>query len=120
MTSLMTVELKQVRFFAFHGLYEEEKRKGTEFELSLAVSFLPEKEMIGLIDETVNYAELYEIVNAEMQQPRDLLETLAMTIVDKIHITYPIIKRAVISITKLNPPIPGIKGSTGVTYSREW
>ncbi len=120
MAALMTVELKQVRFFAFHGLYDEEKREGNDFELNLAVSFFPQADVISSIRETINYAALYEIVDAEMQEPRDLLETLSMTIVAKVKTAYPQAKKAVISITKLNPPIPGIKGSTGVTYSKEW
>ncbi len=120
MTSLITVELKQVRFFAFHGLYEEEKREGNDFEVSLAVSFFPQTDVINSIRETINYAVLYEIVNAEMQEPRDLLETLTMTMAAKIKTAYPEVKKITISITKLNPPIPGIKGSTAVTYSKEW
>lgn len=96
--SIMTVELKELRFYAFHGLYGDEKKTGNEFEVSLCVDFDPVETVITNIAVTVNYARLYEIVKTEMQKPRALLETLAMEIVEAIHVSFPQIKKADISI----------------------
>jgi 7,8-dihydroneopterin aldolase/epimerase/oxygenase len=120
MSNLLTIELKQLHFFAFHGLYEEEKKTGNEFEVNLSVDYKPDTVVISEIADTINYAELFDLVKAEMQKPRDLLETLAMEIVELIHSLYPQITKAVISITKLHPPIAAFTGSVGVKYKKEW
>jgi dihydroneopterin aldolase len=120
MSNLLTIELKQLHFFAFHGLYEEEKKTGNEFEVNLSVDYKPGTVVISEIADTINYAELFDLVKAEMQKPRDLLETLAMEIVELIHSLYPQITKAVITITKLHPPITAFTGSVGVKYKKEW
>jgi dihydroneopterin aldolase len=120
MSNLLTIDLKQLHFFAFHGLYEEEKKTGNEFEVNLSVDYKPGTVVISEIADTINYAELFDLVKAEMQKPRDLLETLAMEIVELIHSLYPQITKAVITITKLHPPITAFTGSVGVKYKKEW
>lgn len=120
MSNLMTIELKKLQFFAFHGLYEEEKKTGNEFEVNLFVDYIPNTVIITDMSATINYAELFELVKTEMQKPRGLLETLAMEIVELIHSLYPQIVKAEISITKLHPPIATFTGSVGVQYSKRW
>ena len=117
---IMTVELKELRFYAFHGLYGEEKKTGNEFEVSLCIDFDPVETVITNIAVTVNYARLYEIVKTEMQKPRALLETLAMEIVESIHVSFPQINKADISIKKLHPPIIQFSGNVGVRYQKEF
>jgi len=116
----MTIELKKLQFFAFHGLLEEEKKTGNLFEVNLSVDQLPNTVVITDISATINYAELFHLVKAEMQKPRELLETLAMEIVEHIHSIYPQITKMEISITKLHPPITAFTGSVGVKYSKSW
>ena len=38
MKTVLTVYLNEVRFFAYHGLFEEEQKTGNEFEVNFAVS----------------------------------------------------------------------------------
>jgi dihydroneopterin aldolase len=116
----MTIELKQARFFAYHGLDEDEKKKGNDFEVSLSVTFSPSLHVIAEISSTINYVDLFEITREEMARPRDLLETLAMEIIEVVHSRFPAILHAEISITKLRPPIEGLVGTVGVTYSKDW
>jgi dihydroneopterin aldolase len=120
MDGLMTIELKNLRFHAFHGLYTEETKTGNEFEINLAVSFLPASGTITGIADTVNYGELHQLLKTEMQKPRLLLETLAMELSEIIHATYPRIKKIEISITKLQMPVAKFTGTAGVKFSREF
>ena len=55
-----------------------------------------------------------------MGKPRDLLETLAMEIIETIHSQFPKLQKAEISITKMHPPIENLEGMVGVTYSKDW
>lgn len=117
---MISIELNKLRFFAYHGLYDEEKEKGNEFEVNLTVIYKPVKKKIRSIAETINYVTLYELVKSEMNNPRELLETLAQEITAKIQNQFPSIKEIEISITKLNPPIPDFIGSVGVRYKRQF
>ena len=43
MPGSITIELKGLRFFAYHGLYAEEQKTGNEFEIDLFVTHQPSK-----------------------------------------------------------------------------
>ncbi len=120
MNNTLTIELKALRFYAFHGLFAEEKKTGNEFEVDLSVSYEPISGTVTDISDTINYAKLYELVKTEMQKPRHLLETLAMEITEIIHASYPQAKKIAISITKLHVPIAKFTGMAGVTYTAEF
>ncbi|GEM_PF-75220 len=115
----ITIELKDLQFYSFHGLYEEEKLAGGEFVVNLSVK-LYENNTITSIEQTVNYAALYSLVKEEMSQPRELLETLAQSIAAKIHNAYSSVKEIDICIEKKNPPITGFTGSVAVRWKREY
>jgi dihydroneopterin aldolase len=120
MDELITIELKELRFFAFHGLYPEEKKTGNEFAIDLTVAFVPLSGTITGLDETVNYVALYNVLRAEMQKPRELLETLVMEMTEIIHHSFAQAKKISISITKLHLPIPAFTGNATISYQREF
>lgn len=120
MPGLIIIELKKLRFLAFHGLYAEERKTGNEFEINLLVSYQPSSGTITGISDTINYSELYELLKLEMQKPRHLLETFLMEVAEIIHASYLQIKKIEISITKLQVPIAKFTGTAGVTYSKEY
>jgi len=117
---MITVELKQVRLFAYHGLYPEERKTGNEFEISLFVSYDEGHELIQSIRHTINYAALFELLKQEFDTPVDLLETLAIQIAACIKKEYPIVKKIRMTIDKLHPPISGFIGTVGVSYEKEY
>jgi len=115
-----TIELKQLRFFADHGMYPEESRTGNQFEVDITVSCRSPKKTIQSIEQTVNYVEVYRIVQQEFSRRRLLLETLAMDIAERIRQQFEEIEKVTITIRKLNPPITNFTGSVAVTYNREF
>ena len=119
MSGVITVKLKKLRFYGFHGLYLEEKKIGAEFDISLEVSFSPPGKVTSL-DETIDYAKLYHLVKDEMQKPRELLETLAMEITTLIHLSFAQVKKIDIAIAKLHVPVSGFSGEAVVKYSKEY
>lgn len=120
MTGLITIELKQLRFLAYHGLYAGERKTGNEFEINLSVSYQPSSGTIMGILDTVNYSALYTLLKTEMQKPRHLLETLVMELTEVIHGSFPQVKKIEISITKLHVPIAKFTGTAGVRYQKEY
>lgn len=118
MHSEITIELKSVLFFAFHGLHEEEGKTGNEYEVDLSVRFISDGKMVTKIDETIDYVKLFEIVKQEMEQPRKLLETVAISITEKIQEHFSEVREVQVRINKKNPPIVNFSGSVAVLYSK--
>jgi 7,8-dihydroneopterin aldolase/epimerase/oxygenase len=120
MPALMTIELRDLHFHAFHGLYPEERKAGNDFRVWLQVDYQPPEEVITAIEDTINYAALFDIVQKAMHSPVDLLETLVMEIADTIHLRFPQVIRISISIHKLHPPIARFTGEVGVKFEKEY
>lgn len=110
--------LKDLRFYAYHGVFENERSTGNEFIVNLSVS-IPFKTEIEEddLEATVSYADLYEIVEKEMKKPRKLLETVTAGVYNQIHLKYPQVTGGFISIEKVRPPIPDMIGSAKVTLN---
>lgn len=88
--------------------------------MELEVAFQPISGKITGLGDTINYVQLYGIMESEMKNPRDLLETVAMETVERIHQAFPVIRRVSISISKVHPPIARFDGTVGVNYTKEF
>ncbi len=117
---LMTVELRGLRAFAPHGLYPEEQQAGNEFELHISLSYPVADDSISSIEQTINYVDAYAIASAIFGKREDLLETVAMRIMEELYRAFPFLHAGTINIQKLTPPIPNFMGSLGVTYSKTY
>ncbi len=114
--NLLTISLNNVRFRAYHGLYPEERQKGNDFVVNMEVGYVPKSGAILFLEDTIDYAALFDIINVTMQKPVDLLETLVQTIAHAVHHQFPQVKQINVSVEKLNPPIDKFTGSAAVSY----
>jgi 7,8-dihydroneopterin aldolase/epimerase/oxygenase len=117
---MLTIHLKELHFFAYHGVYEGEEKVGSDYELHLNVIYEERKIKFDSLKNVLNYAELYEIVRKRMTVPTPLLEELAESIIRKIRHEYSFVKEISISIFKLQPPIENFQGKVGVTLQKKW
>lgn len=110
------IEIKGLRLFARHGVYDEERVNGNTFELNVTLRYPIEKAMESdELDDTLNYAEAVEIIKAEMDKPSMLLENVVGHIRKALMSHYPSIGGGSIELIKLNPPIPHeIQGGVAV------
>jgi dihydroneopterin aldolase len=117
---MVTIELKGLEFFAYHGVYEEEQHKGNDFIVSLSVlgDFHDAVENDDL-QGTIDYEKLYAVISEEMQIRSKLLEHIAGRIIKRIIIGHPEIKEITIGIEKLNPPIGAKCEATKVSISKK-
>jgi len=115
-----TIQLHGLRFFAQHGLYEEEKSVGNEFEVNLSMDITAPKEKPVSLENSVNYADVHQITKSVMAKPELLLETLAMTIADQVKEKFPALKRISVQIIKLHLPVTSFTGSASVTYKKKY
>jgi dihydroneopterin aldolase len=113
---VLTIELNKLRFHAYHGLYEEEKKLGGEFEVNVLVKHLPQKSVINHLEDTIDYTSVYQLIKKQMSIAEPLLETLAMNIAEDIFRKFSLAKEVNISVTKLHPPFINFEGSITVSY----
>lgn len=106
-TILQTVSLKEARFYAPIGYYEEEQILGNEFFVSIDVCFpFPHGETENLLH-TLNYEELYQIAAKVMQPKRKLLESAAAEILEQVRELVADAESIEVVIRKSNPPFGG-------------
>lgn len=120
MADVITIHLEKLHFFANHGLYEHETNTGNAFELNVTIRFVQHNAIITHIDDTINYADVYELVKRIMQSPELLLETVITKIAEQLKAAYPQISKVQISLYKLNVPINNFQGRVGVSLERSW
>lgn len=120
MSASFTIQLNNLRFFAEHGMYEEERAVGNEFEVNISLEVKAPKEKIKSIEDTINYAEVYRLTKEIFSKRKTLLETLAMEIAEVLKQEFSSIKRLSIQIIKRNPPITSFTGSVSVSYNKEY
>lgn len=115
---MMFIHLHGLRFRGFHGLYEEERLLGNEYEVDLSVGFEPKQLPVNKLEQTIDYTKLLECIRTRMAIPTLLLETLATEITEKIRAEYSGAVKISISIKKLYPPLNNFEGAVGVSF--EW
>jgi len=102
------IELKKMIFHAYHGIMEQEQIVGNTYRVDLRL-FLDLSKAIesDRIEDTLNYADVFDLVKEEMAIPSQLLEHVAGRIVKKIKIKHPNILKVKIRLAKIKPPIEG-------------
>lgn len=110
----MIVELNHLKFYAYHGLYDFERKKGGEFIVDVKID-TPDHEAYLILEDVVNYEEIYKIVNQQMQVPKDFIEEVARLILNDLKQSFNDAQFIEVKLTKCAPPIPGMNGSAAVT-----
>lgn len=104
--AIRTIGLEGVQFNAAIGVHPEEKILGNNFLVDFEVAFKNTKQPeTDNLNDTINYCDLYAILETEFKKQADLLETVAQNILDQTLINYPFLRCIKIKIKKLNPPI---------------
>ena len=111
----VTITLERMTFHASHGVTDEERRIGGVFVAEISYTFNTNAVETDCLEETINYADLYDLVKDEMMTPSHLIEHLAGRIMKTIKAHYPQIQELIVKISKLNPPINGEIASASVT-----
>jgi len=102
------IELKNMRFFAHHGIFSQETVVGNEFMVNLHIEAdLSKACKTDNIDDTINYAAVYELVKSEMLKPSQLMENAAYRILERIKASFPQIVHLEVRMAKMNPPVGG-------------
>lgn len=100
------IYLKEIRFHAFHGVMSQERTVGADFLVSIRIGYDFSKAMqTDAVSDTLNYAEVCQLVRQEIEHSSALLEHVAGRIADALVLRFPMIKSIDLALTKLNPPM---------------
>jgi 7,8-dihydroneopterin aldolase/epimerase/oxygenase len=111
---LYSIHLKNIILYGKHGVNAEEKLIDAPFELNIDCNLF-ENTIIEKLEDTINYAAVFDIVKNTFCNSYDLLEVLAMDIAKNVKQKFNKIETVKISIYKLNPPIENMQGQVGIT-----
>ncbi len=109
------INIDKAEFYAYHGVIPQERVVGNTFWVSVTVEVdvLAATESDRLED-TLSYAEMFDVVKNEMAIPSKLLEHVAGRIAKSLKLRFPEITRMDITVTKKKPPIVGQMEGVGV------
>ena len=101
------IGLKGMKFYAFHGYYDFERRIGNEFVVDVVVDINMPSSPEEKITNTYNYEEIHLITKKFMAKRYQLIETLAHDIGEEVKFGNEEINSVTVKIQKLNPPVGG-------------
>ena len=102
------IDLQDMHFYAYHGVMEQERRVGNHFVLQLSVwAEVTPSLYSDRIEDTVSYAEIYEVIAQEMAIPSLLLEHVVGRIGERLFKTFHQIIHISLTLSKTKPPLPG-------------
>lgn len=110
-----SIFINDLRLYAYHGVLPQERRVGGWFVVSLRVHYNITRAMeTDEVADTLNYADLYGVVKAEMAVPSQLLEHVAGRIAKAVFGRFPEVLALDLSVTKENPPMGANCSGAGV------
>ena len=114
------IKLKNIRVYAYHGCLVEEGKIGSDYRVDVTVKAnLSKSSLTDNLSDTVDYVHLNKIVKQEMGIRSKLLEEVAKRILNRILEEIPMVKKADIAVSKLNPPIGGNVAAVTIEMSKK-
>ena len=105
---LSKISVNNAWFYSFHGCLHEESVIGGEYLVSAVVEIDTSRaEQNDLLESTVDYVSVYNVLKKEMNRPSKLLEVVLERIIEGIKKIDDNIDSIDVSIKKLSPPIGG-------------
>jgi dihydroneopterin aldolase len=116
-----TIELRGLKFYAYHGVLPQETRVGNHYIVGVALTVSLAKAMISDdLGDTIDYAGVYTVIKQEMAVPSKLLEHVAGRILHSLKRHFPQLTGIKLSISKLNPPVGGDIHSASVVLEETY
>lgn len=115
------IELKDMKFYAFHGVMAQEREVGNYFVVDLILKASLEKAVISdTLEDTVDYGAVYAVVKEQMEIPSRLIEHVAGRILYALKDCFPRLTGVDLKLSKLNPPLGGDVYSASVLLSESF
>lgn len=114
--------LNNLEIFAYHGVFQEEKKLGQKFILSLELDLdLREAGISGDLTKSVHYGELCNKVEEIFtKESYDLIETAAEKVAEFVLIEYPLVRGVKVHLKKPWAPILRHLEYAAIEINRKW
>lgn len=77
--------MQDLKFHAFHGVLPQERKTGNDYLVSLRIKYDVTNALTSDdVNDTLNYAEVYQLVSQEMSVPSQLIERVGGRIGDRL------------------------------------
>jgi dihydroneopterin aldolase len=115
------IELLDMRFYAHHGCFEEERQIGTYFSVDVCIEAPKAWTAVqsDRLEDTLNYQSVYNAIKQEMEQPSRLLEHVAGRMAHRLKADFPHTGKIRLSLAKLHPPLGGQVGASRIVLTME-
>jgi dihydroneopterin aldolase len=104
---MRTIGLEGMRFFAFVGFHEEEKILSNEIEVNVYISLESKDRTEDRVEQTLDYAIVYQKIKEILQEHSNLLETVCNKIQQVIRGLNANIMWVRVRVAKIHPPVVG-------------
>jgi 7,8-dihydroneopterin aldolase/epimerase/oxygenase len=114
------IEIDGMYFYAWHGHFDVEQLVGNDFLVD--VSLETDCSMAAVtdnLDDALNYQAVYDVVKKEMMEKSRLLENVVKRILDALEAQFPVIQKAKVKVSKVNPAMGGQIQKVSVTMERK-
>jgi len=115
----MHIYLNDLIFNGFHGVYPAEKKIGNTFKVDVRIQMTPATKTIHKLEDTIDYVQVYALIQKIMAIPTPLLETIVANIADQILAANPLAELVYVKITKQQLLVPYFEGTTSVDLERK-
>ena len=117
----IVISVERLRLRCRHGVGEQERLVGNDFEVTVSLSYPPalEASRTDALDSTINYAHVVHIIKEVMSRPTALLERACRLLQQELLAAYPLIASGEVTLTKLLPPVEGAQ-LAGATVTLRW
>lgn len=113
-----SIELRNIHLYAHHGVMPQERTIGAWFTIDIRLKINDHSCVYSdSIESTVSYADVYEIIKAEMSIPSNLLEDVCRRIMLQLFDNFASVTDISITLVKDTPPMSGDRLSAAVTLN---
>lgn len=114
------IDLRGLKFFAYHGVLAEEQRRGQAFTVDVRLDCPGPPPAGDHIDGTVDYAAVYETIRQVVTGgPYQLIETVARKAAVTVLAEFAPVGRVAVTVHKPGAPLPGAFDDVAVTMAVE-
>lgn len=107
--------LENIEIYAHHGVFEQETIVGNTFIINIKIRVdISEATISDNLEDTLSYADIYDIIKSEMEIPSKLLEHVGGRIIRSLKASFPQIDEIELKVSKRNPPMGGQMDYAGV------
>jgi 7,8-dihydroneopterin aldolase/epimerase/oxygenase len=118
---MQKIKLKNIKIYAYHGCMEEEAKIGSFYIVNVTIWLNLERSgKSDLLNDTVNYGKIAQIIENQMAIRSNLLEHVTYRIIREIKFQCKKVKAIKASVAKVSPPVNVNMDQVKVTFKKKF